>query len=103
MAELPPSGCRYCGMERHGHMRRWSPGAKWHGWTAPTQEQIKARMLARREERLAVRGPLDPGTIATVTASAGALYRQFAPAGPPCIPDHGVPVWCPGCAYEPLA
>lgn len=99
MADLIPSGCRHCGVERRAHFRRWSAGAGWHGWTAPTQEQIKARMLARREQRLVPRGPLDPATIVTITANAGTLYRQFA--GLPCIPDHGVPVWCPGCAYDP--
>jgi hypothetical protein len=43
-------------------------------------------MRARREARLAVRGPFDPSMIATITANAGQLYRQFAP-GPPRIPD----------------
>jgi hypothetical protein len=59
-----------------------------------------ARMKARREQRLAVRGPLDPALLATITANAEALHRAFFSAGPPCIPDHGVPVFCHGCAYD---
>lgn len=92
-----PFGCRRCGHPENRH------GLGWHRWERPTKAQMLARMRARRERRLAIRGPLDPGMLATIAANAGALYRQFAPAGPPCIPDHGVPVWCPGCAYDPSA
>lgn len=50
-----PSGCRHCGIDERGHARRWTPPSKdgpgWHQWTPPTQEQIKARMLARRAAR----------------------------------------------------
>lgn len=79
-----PSACRHCDRPRQEHFQRWTTEAGWHKWTAPTQEQILARMKARRAARLAARGPLDPDTIATITANAGQLYRQFAPAGPPC-------------------
>lgn len=77
-----PSACRHCDRPRQEHFQRWAAEAGWHKWTPPTQEQILARMKARRAERLTVRGPLDPATIATITASAGALYRQFAPLTP---------------------
>lgn len=43
-----PSGCRHCGIDQREHARRWKPPAGWHQWTAPTQQQIKDRMLARR-------------------------------------------------------
>ncbi|WP_158079332.1 hypothetical protein [Actinomadura sp. CNU-125] len=34
------------------HFQRWDEeSAGWHGWTQPTQEQIKARMLARRNHK----------------------------------------------------
>jgi hypothetical protein len=46
-----PSGCRHCGITRREHARRWSPGPGWHAWTPPTQDQIKARMHARRQDR----------------------------------------------------
>ena len=43
-----PSGCRWCEIERHEHVRRWSAAAGWHSWTEPTMEQRKERILARR-------------------------------------------------------
>lgn len=43
-----PSGCAHCGAARRGHFQRWKDGIGWHRWTAPTQQQIKERMLARR-------------------------------------------------------
>lgn len=84
---VTPSACRYCGIERHDHFRRWSKEVKWHGWTAPTQEQIKARMLERRAERLAPKPLLaiTPEMLVTITANAGALYRAFAPAETPPV------------------
>ena len=48
-----PGGCRWCGLEQYGHMQWWLPGRGFHRWTQPTQAQIKARMLARRQARLA--------------------------------------------------
>lgn len=53
MTEAPVNGCRYCGIPyRPMHAQRWTDGVGWHGWTAPTQEQIKARMIARRVTRI---------------------------------------------------
>ncbi len=46
-----PSACRHCGVEKRGHAQQWKPSVGWHKWTPPTEEQIKARMLARRAER----------------------------------------------------
>ncbi|MGC5012589.1 hypothetical protein ACLQ2R_17635 [Streptosporangium sp. DT93] len=46
-----PNGCTHCGIEQHDHAQRWTDEAGWHVWAAPTQEQIKARMLTRRETR----------------------------------------------------
>ena len=88
-----PFGCRRCGHPESHHGR----GA--HQWERPTKVQILTRMRVRRERRLAARGPLDPSTIATITATAGRLDRLFPP-GPPCIPDHGFGAWCPGCDYD---
>lgn len=45
---LPPSACRWCPHEKRDHMQRWTKTVGWHQWTQPTQDQIKARMLARR-------------------------------------------------------
>ena len=50
-AVTPPSGCRHCGVEARDHFQRWASGVGWHQWVEPTREQIKARMLARRDPR----------------------------------------------------
>lgn len=43
-----PYGCRWCGAEQRYHGRRSLLGRASHAWEQPTQRQIKARMLARR-------------------------------------------------------
>jgi len=47
-----PSACRWCGISKREHMQRWTPPSKggpgWHQWIQPTQDQTKARMIARR-------------------------------------------------------
>lgn len=43
-----PNGCRHCGIDQRRHARQWTEQAGWHTWTQPTQEQMKARMKARR-------------------------------------------------------
>jgi len=43
-----PGGCRWCGVEEREHMQRWKPPVGWHAWVAPTLEQRKERMRARR-------------------------------------------------------
>jgi hypothetical protein len=48
---MTPSGCRHCGVEQRDHFQRWTPEAGWHGYTPPTQQQIKDRMNARRTAR----------------------------------------------------
>lgn len=81
---LPPNGCRWCGEPKpHGLMYRAGVGL--HGWAQPTDRQRLERMQERRAQRLVPRGPLDPATIATITANASALYRQFAPE--PSVPS----------------
>lgn len=50
----PPFGCRWCGTERDGHGRRWVRGHGMHSWERPTEAQVKARMLARRNARKSV-------------------------------------------------
>lgn len=48
-----PSACRWCGISESEHLQRWKSPVGWHVWTEPTQEQRKARMLARAAERKA--------------------------------------------------
>lgn len=58
IAELPLDGCRWCGViTKYEHAQRWCAEAGWHKWTPLTQEQIKARMLARRAARLSAEPP----------------------------------------------
>lgn len=45
-----PNGCRLCGIERRGHAIQGTANGS-HTWTAPTNQQIKERMLARRNNR----------------------------------------------------
>lgn len=49
-----PFGCRWCGAEQRFHGLRNLRGRNSHRWVQPTQAQIKARMLARRNARKAV-------------------------------------------------
>lgn len=46
--DVPPMGCRYCGLTRR-HSTQSSAWGK-HAYTEPTQFQIKARMLERRKK-----------------------------------------------------
>lgn len=46
-----PSACRWCGIPKRSHFQQWKKPVGWHTWTHPLQEQIKARMLARRAAR----------------------------------------------------
>ena len=46
-----PDGCCWCGIAEREHMQRWHRDAGWHQWEPPTEEQIKTRMLARRNAR----------------------------------------------------
>lgn len=46
-----PFGCALCGVEKRSHGRRYIGGAGMHTWERPSDEQVKARMLARRVAR----------------------------------------------------
>lgn len=48
-----PYGCAHCGEAKRYHGRRYLTGVGMHGWERPSDEQVKARMVARR----AARGP----------------------------------------------
>lgn len=58
-APIPVHACRYCPVPYRNprghavHYQRWADlPVGWHSWTAPTQEQIKERMIARRAARI---------------------------------------------------
>lgn len=78
-----PFGCRWCGTERGHHGRSWIPGRGIHVWEQPTQAQIKARMLARRNARKSVCRCPDP-------AVEFPLPQPFAPVVDPwkCEAEH---------------
>lgn len=48
---VEPSSCRWCGIPERQHYQQWKPPVGWHVWTPPTNDQIKARMQARRTNR----------------------------------------------------
>ncbi|MEV7140706.1 hypothetical protein [Streptomyces tauricus] len=52
---VTPSACTWCGIERRGHGRQYADAAGWHAWERPSQEQILARMQARRLARFVAR------------------------------------------------
>lgn len=45
---VEPSACRWCGIARRGHGRQYADAVGYHVWVWPSQEQILARMKARR-------------------------------------------------------
>lgn len=47
-----PMGCRRCGIDQDVHAIQAGRDGS-HTWEQPTQQQIKARMLARRGARTA--------------------------------------------------
>jgi hypothetical protein len=57
-----PFGCRWCGINQRSHPfgPTWMRGRGMHQWEQPTQAQIKARMLARRNARKSVCRCPDP-------------------------------------------
>lgn len=44
-----PTVCQHCPIPQAGHARQYTDLVGWHPWTAPTPEQIKGRMRARRK------------------------------------------------------
>lgn len=53
--ECLPSGCTFCGIGERHHGRQWHDPAGWHAWTAPTESQIRIRMINRRTARQATK------------------------------------------------
>lgn len=46
-----PSACGICGIPQRSHFRQWKQGIGWHTWVMPSDEQIKSRMIFRRNQR----------------------------------------------------
>jgi hypothetical protein len=77
-----PFGCRWCGREERAHGCWYMPRRGFHTWVQPTQAQIKARMLARRNARKAVCRCPDP--------AENLVPQPFAPVVDPyrCEAEH---------------
>ncbi|MFD8529448.1 hypothetical protein ACFV0L_18710 [Streptosporangium canum] len=73
-----PNGCRWCGIAQRDHYQRWTRLAGWHGWTPPTQDQIKHRMKARRS----LRGQRASLVIIDEAVNWAAIKRTDMPEGP---------------------
>lgn len=57
--DVEPSACTWCGIAERGHGRQYADAVGWHAWAQPSQEQILARMKARRLQlAVAKAGPL---------------------------------------------
>jgi len=47
-----PGGCRHCGQPKYFHCQLWHGNDRgFEGFIEPTQEQIKERMIKRRDMR----------------------------------------------------
>lgn len=46
-----PFGCRWCGVAAGNHGSRYVSSQGMHAWEQPTNDQVKARMQARRTAR----------------------------------------------------
>lgn len=49
--EVEPSACTWCGIAQRGHGRQYADAVGWHEWAAPSDEQVLARLQARRLAR----------------------------------------------------
>ncbi|WP_200309560.1 hypothetical protein, partial [Streptomyces adelaidensis] len=71
---VEPSACTWCGIAQRGHGRQYADAVGWHAWERPSQEQILARMKARR--------------LAATVAARGALPMSGTPV-PQALPLSG--------------
>lgn len=47
-ALIAPDGCTWCDRDQRAHSIEWTDVVGYHTWVAPSTEQRKQRMLARR-------------------------------------------------------
>ena len=84
-----PYGCRWCGVEKRHHGRRWTVVIGVHSWIEPTQEAIKERMLRRLNARL---NPEPPAFHATTVWIADHTGESADPYCADCKTD-ACPLW----------
>ena len=63
---MEPSACTWCGIAERGHARQYADAAGWHKWEQPSQEQILARMKARRLQLAVARAGAYPTPVGGV-------------------------------------
>ena len=63
---MEPSACAWCGIAERGHARQYADAAGWHKWEQPSQEQILARMKARRLQLAVARAGAYPTPVGGV-------------------------------------
>ncbi|MFD9248445.1 hypothetical protein [Streptomyces bottropensis] len=80
---VEPSACTWCAIARRGHGRQFADAVGWHEWAQPSQEQVLARMKARR--------------LAVTVAKQGALPVPV-PVGPEPKASAGYPPALPWAA-----
>jgi len=69
-----PSDCATCGIAQRPHCQRWTDATGWHRWIAPTDEQVLARMLARRAARNHC--PMTPGNSEVLAAGTARTHTH---------------------------
>lgn len=66
-----PYGCRWCGVEKNRHGRRWAAIVDMHGWLEPSQAMVLERMRQRRAARLVALPPVFHATTAWAPDGSG--------------------------------
>ena len=84
-----PYGCRWCGVEKHRHGRRWAVIVQMHSWMEPSQAMIRERMLRRLDARLNAEPPKYHATTAWAPDHTG---EEGIPYCADCKTD-GCPRW----------
>lgn len=72
-----PYGCRWCGVERSRHGRRWAAIIQIHSWMEPDQPMILERMRQRRAHRLAAPAPVFHATTAWADDGSGESAEPY--------------------------
>ena len=63
---MEPSACTWCGIAERGHARQYADAVGYHAWAQPSQEQILARMKARRLQLAVARAGAYPTPVGGV-------------------------------------
>lgn len=76
--EMEPSACTWCGIAQRGHGRQYADAVGWHEWEQPSQEQMLARMKARRLQLAVTRTGALPMPAGPVQAELERLETRIA-------------------------